>query len=152
MQLRTLYKADIPQILAIEKSVHVVPWTEETFKMCFRSGYFSWGIEHEGKVIGFIIISLSKEECHVLNLCVALDHQHQGLGRKMLKYALSHAKQNGVGIAYLEVRRSNSRAISLYRKMNFHLVGERKNYYPTIAGNEDALIFAMSLHLPLEDV
>jgi len=149
--MRTLYKSDIPQILVIEKSVHVAPWTDDTFTMCFKSGYFGWAVEEEGRIIGFIIISLTKEECHVLNLCVVHEHQHQGWGRKMLKHALSHARQHGVGIAYLEVRRSNTRAISLYRKMEFHLVGERKDYYPTVAGNEDALIFAMSLHLPLDD-
>jgi ribosomal-protein-alanine N-acetyltransferase len=150
--LRTLYKSDIAQILVIEKSVHVSPWTDDTFKMCFNAGYFGWAVEQEGKVIGFIVISLNKDECHVLNLCVAIENQHQGWGRKMLNHALNHAKQHGVGIAYLEVRRSNSRAIALYRKMNFHLVGERKNYYPTVVGNEDALIFAISLHLPLVDV
>jgi ribosomal-protein-alanine N-acetyltransferase len=43
------------------------------------------------------------------------------------------------------VRRSNSHAISLYQKMNFHLVGERKEYYPTLSGYEDALVFAKRL-------
>lgn len=103
-------------------------------------------MEIDKKIIGFIIISLTIEECHILNLCVDREFQHQGWGRKLLEHALNHARKHGIGIAYLEVRRSNSRAISLYKKMKFHLVGERKGYYPTVAGNEDALIFAMSLH------
>lgn len=146
MKVRSLFRADIPQVLLIEKSVHVVSWTEETFTTCFDAGYLGWVIEIDKKIVAFIVISLTSEDCHILNVCVARDHQHQGYGRHLLTHALNHAKQRGITIAYLEVRRSNSRAISLYRKMQFHLVGERKDYYPTVAGKEDALIFAISLH------
>src|SRR5262245_26552494 len=142
--LRTLFKSDLPNVLAIEKAVHVLPWTEETFNTCFQSGYIGWVAEFDNRVIGFVVISLSQSECYILNLCVSHAYQHQGFGRKLLEFALDHAKSKGIGIAYLEVRRSNSRAISLYRKMQFHLVGERKGYYPTVSGNEDALIFAKS--------
>jgi ribosomal-protein-alanine N-acetyltransferase len=78
-------------------------------------------------------------------VCVAHAHQHQGWGRKLLTHAIQYAKQHGAGIVYLEVRRSNTKAISLYRKESFYLIGERKGYYPTVAGQEDALIFAKSL-------
>lgn len=145
--LRTFFKSDLAQLMAIENSVHIAPWTEDTFKTCFQSGYLGWVIENNKKILGFIIISLHREECHVLNLCVLHEHQHQGFGYQLLEYALQYARDNGIGIAYLEVRRSNERAISLYRKLDFHLVGERKSYYPTVSGHEDALIFAKSLHV-----
>lgn len=144
--LRALFRSDLPNVLAIEKAVHILPWTEETFKMCFQSGYIGWVAELDKKIIGFVVISLSSSECHILNLCVSYDYQRQGWGCKLLQFALNYAKEKGIGIAYLEVRRSNSRAISLYRKMQFHLIGERKGYYPTISGNEDAFVFAKSLH------
>lgn len=143
--LRTLFQTDIEQLLRIENSVHVTPWSEDTFKICFQSGYVGWVVEMKKKVISFIMISTYKEECHILNLCVDREFQHQGWGSKLLKHALTHAKRHGIDIAYLEVRRSNSRAISLYKKMQFHLVGERKGYYPTVSGSEDALVFAISL-------
>lgn len=144
--LRALYAADLPELLAIENSVHVSPWSADTFKTCFQAGYVGWVIEHEKKVIAFIIISLRPDECHILNLCVTREQQRRGHGKCLLIHALSHAKEHGVGIAYLEVRRSNTRAIDLYRKNQFHFIGERKEYYPTVNGKEDALVFAMSLH------
>lgn len=144
--IRTLFKADLPDILAIEKAVHISPWNEETFKICFQSGYIGWVLEIEGKTVGFIMISQSREEIHILNVCVTHAYQHQGLGYKLMREALNHAKRHAIGIAYLEVRRSNTHAITLYRKMGFHYIGERKEYYPSPTGNEDALIFAMSLH------
>lgn len=144
--IRPLIQADIPDLLRIETSVHVSPWTEETFKACFKVGYIGWAIESDNTIIGFIIVSLTTDECHILNLCVARSFQHQGLGKKLLQFGLNHASKHGMGVAYLEVRRSNTRAISLYQKLNFHLIGERKGYYSTVAGEEDALIFAIQLH------
>ena len=142
---RAMKQADLDQLLVIENATHVVPWTEETFNVCFRSGYLGWVVEIEKKMIGFVIVSLQMDECHILNLVVLHAYQRQGWGRKLMEYALLQAEQRHLGIAYLEVRRSNSRAISLYQKLHFHQIGERKDYYPTVAGQEDALIFAKSL-------
>lgn len=143
--LRPLHKSDIEQMLLIENAVHIAPWTEETFRICFRTGYECWGIEQDKKIIGFIVLSLHIGECHILNVCVAHAKQRQGWGKQLLDHAMTRARQTGAGIVYLEVRRSNSRAISLYKKAAFHLIGERKDYYPTVAGQEDALVFAKSL-------
>ena len=62
-----------------------------------------------------------------------------------MEQALTHARRQGIGIAYLEVRRTNSHAINMYKKMQFLEIGERKDYYPGPSGSEDALIFAKSL-------
>jgi len=143
--MRRLFKSDIQKILAIEEQVHVSPWSLETFEVCIESGFDGWVLEINRKVVGFIIVSVRAGECHVLNICVARDLQHQGWGRKLMDEALTHARRHGIGIAYLEVRRSNRSAISLYTKMAFLPVGERKDYYPGPNGHEDALIFAKSL-------
>lgn len=144
---RKMVKADLPQLIAIEQSVQGAPWNEETFKTCFEMAYDGWVAEQDNRIAGYIVVSLQTDECHILNLCVAREYQRQGLGRKLLEFGLNQAKSRQMGIAYLEVRRSNSRAIALYRKMKFMMIGERKNYYQTVNGPEDALIFAMSLRV-----
>lgn len=146
--LRNLHKADLPKVLKIETSVQVVPWTAETFNTCIESGYKGWVIEQDKSLVGFAIASMTKDECHILNLCIDRTYQYQGWGRKLLEYVLNEAREQGVGIAYLEVRRSNTRAIALYRKMHFLQIAERKDYYPTVAGDEDALVFAKRLDKP----
>lgn len=142
---RKMVKGDLQQMLAIEQSVQGAPWSEETFKVMFEMQYDGWVAERDNRIAGYIILALQPDECHILNLCVAREYQRQGLGRMLLEYGLNEAKNRDMGIAYLEVRRSNTRAIALYRKMKFLMIGERKNYYQTVGGSEDALIFAMSL-------
>lgn len=143
--LRRLVRADTNKVLAIEQQVHVSPWSLETFKACFDAGYDGWVFEAEGRVIGFILVSVRAGESHILNICVARQYQRKGWGRKLLEEALTHARRHGIAIAYLEVRRSNSGAIKMYQNMGFQLIGERKNYYPTVSGQEDALVFAKDL-------
>lgn len=143
--LRPLRPADLQRLLAIEEAVHVVPWNEETFKTCFQAGHSGWVAEEDGVIQGFIMVALHPEECHILNICVAHAHQRKGVGRQLLEQVLDQAKRKGIMIAYLEVRKSNLPAIHLYEKLDFRIIAERKGYYPTVNGNEDALIFAKAL-------
>lgn len=149
MLLRSLTTADLPDLLIIENSVSVVPWSIEAFKGCFNAGCLGWGSFLENKMIGFIMIAQSLDECHILNIAVAREYQGQGCGRQLLELVLKQAKQKGIGIVYLEVRLSNTRAIHLYKKMHFLLIGQRKNYYPTVSGREDALVFAFNIQKKL---
>lgn len=146
LMLRPLSKLDLEQLLLVEEAVHITPWTRETFQTCFDSGYTGFVAENTKRVIGFVMVSNNVGECHILNLCVLRQYQHHGYGTQLLNQALEVAKKQGAGIAYLEVRRTNYHAIALYRKMKFQLVGERKDYYATVSGFEDALVFAKSLY------
>jgi ribosomal-protein-alanine N-acetyltransferase len=146
MTIRILDNNDFSQLLAIEELTQITPWSEAAFKRCSEAHYPGWVMEEEGVITAFIILSLATGECHILNLCVHPQYQKQGFGRQILEYALTWAKNKGAGIVYLEVRRTNLPAISLYRKMNFKLIGERKNYYPSPKGKkEDALVFARDI-------
>lgn len=143
--IRTLYKSDLKQLLAIEQAVHVAPWAEETFKACFHNQCTGWAAEMDKQVIGFILISRLSDECHILNLCVDYPCQHQGWGRRLLEKAMESARQGGARLIYLEVRESNPRAVKLYENAGFQLIGRRRDYYPTVSGREDALVLAKSL-------
>jgi ribosomal-protein-alanine N-acetyltransferase len=143
--LRKMVKEDLTAVLQIETATQGAPWTEETFKTVFEHAYEGWVLQVEDHVVGYIVISMQVDECHILNLCIAHPFQRQGYGRKLLEYGLEMARKRNLAIAYLEVRRSNVRAIALYTRLNFRLIGERKEYYQTVNGPEDALVYAVSL-------
>ena len=154
MNIRYAKETDLLELLAIEEEAQLAPWSEAAFQRCWEADYPGWCIEHEGKIVGFILLSLASGECHILNLCVSPAFQRQGFGKRLLVFALVWAKEQGAGVVYLEVRRSNIQAIALYRKMNFKQIGERKNYYlvsPVSNDREDALVFARDLSIVEED-
>lgn len=77
-------------------------------------------------------------EAHITLLAIDPDYQGQGLGQVMLYQLLVCAWQRRLEWATLEVRASNQRAISLYKKFGFQDVGRRRRYYQD--NDEDALI------------
>lgn len=145
--IRRLHKDDVPKVLAIEKAVHVVPWTKEIFHICLNDHYHGWVYEETNHIIGFAIASIIKEECHIVNVAVMRDHQRLGVGKTLLAEVLKHAKAQGAQMAYLEVRQTNIPAINLYKQLNFIQVGRRIGYYPAFPGREDALVFVKNLYL-----
>ena len=78
------------------------------------------------------------DECYIANVAVKSTHRKKGYGQLLIENALTVAEDNSCAFITLEVRISNSPAISLYEKCGFEKVGERKNFYscPT----ENALI------------
>jgi ribosomal-protein-alanine N-acetyltransferase len=147
--LRKLSSDDIPQLAAIEVTTQISPWSKELFQQCFQMAGQGWGMESsEGAIIGFILIIVQAKECHILNFCVDIPYQHQGYGQQLLLHTLTEIQQQGVTIVYLEARRTNTPAIALYQKTGFKKIGERKNYYLSEKGHEDAWVFAKILGNP----
>jgi ribosomal-protein-alanine N-acetyltransferase len=143
--LRQLTIEDLYDLIKIESACQIAPWSDEVFKKCLEAGSTGWVIEREGKMIGFILILFQVDEVHVLNFCVHPDHQHQGWGKQLLTHMLQNITSQGSKFVYLEVRRSNQHAITLYEKLGFRKVGERKDYYLSLDQREDALVFAKHL-------
>lgn len=145
MAIRALTKNDLPRLITIENSVQIVPWARDAFLACFEGGCYGYVAELGELVVGFILITVKVGECHILNLCVDRLYQRQGYARALLRHAETEAKELGAEAAHLEVRRSNSRAIALYEQLGYRQIGERKDYYPSLAGKEDALLYARLL-------
>lgn len=142
---RKLTLADMSAVLSIEQACYPMPWSELTFNACFVQGCIGWVVTIEEKIVGYIIVSIQAQECHIMNICIAPAYWHQGLGTKLLSYTLTEVKQQGAGVVYLEVRCSNVHAITLYEKRGFKCVGTRRGYYPSTLGREDALVFVKKL-------
>jgi len=145
--VRPMKAGDLEQIMRIELAMYPFPWTQRIFEDCLRVGYRCHVGEVDGDVAGYGVMSTGANEAHILNLCVSEEFQRRGLGREMLSFLLDEADTLEVHDVFLEVRPSNIGAITLYEQMGFNQVGQRKNYYPTETGHEDAIIYAASLRM-----
>jgi len=93
--------------------------------------------------VAYCAFRIVADEMEVLGLAVAPGWRRQGLGRWLLRLALSRGRREGAGTAFLEVRPSNEPAIHLYRAAGFHEHGRRPGYYKDPV--EDALVLARAL-------
>jgi len=147
LQPRPMTEADLPAVMEIENRAYPVPWTSGIMRDCLRIGYHCWVYEQGGELIGYAILSTSMDvgEAHILNLCVRPESQGAGIGRQILEHMLDVVRHSGCHLILLEARPSNPVAVQLYRSVGFEQIGRRKRYYPTPAGREDALVFALDI-------
>ena len=145
LHYRRMRMADLPEVARLEKSLYAFPWSLGNFRDSVTAGYDCWTVAHGEAVIGYAVLMIALDEAHLLNFAVANEWQNQGIGGAFLKHMVAVARAAGCGIVYLEVRPSNLPARHLYRKMGFHQIAIRPEYYPAVGGREDALFLGLTL-------
>lgn len=96
-------------------------------------------VDEAGDIVGFSLMRTVLDESELLLLAVAPDHQGRGIGRLLLDDFLMQGQSAGANRLHLEVRDGN-RAVTLYDRAGFQIVGRRRDYYRAPGGNSyDAL-------------
>jgi [ribosomal protein S18]-alanine N-acetyltransferase len=149
VRFRPLRDQDIDAVSRIESDVYAFPWSAGNFRDSLLAGYRCWGCWHTHgageELVGYAILMPAVDEAHLLNLAVAKLWQRYGIGRRLLHFIMAEARRLECVMLYLEVRPSNVAAISLYESVGFRQLGMRRDYYPALAGREDALFFGLEL-------
>jgi [ribosomal protein S18]-alanine N-acetyltransferase len=144
LSLRKLLVDDIPNVMMLERSVHLHPWRQSSFEDCLKGRQRCWLAEHKDSLVGYVVITHAGGDAELLNISVAQKFQRKGIGSCLLQHAVNCVRGHA-DMLFLEVRVSNRKAIELYSKEGFFELGHRKNYYPTLNGYEDALLMATQL-------
>jgi len=145
LSFRRMDIGDIDTVMLVEKQVYEYPWTEGIFNDCIRVGYECWLALLEDQIIAHAVISVAAGESHILNISIDPGYQNKGIGKQFIEYLIDIAKSKRASVIMLEVRPSNTLAISCYNAAGFNEIGCRKNYYPAPEGKEDALLFAREI-------
>jgi len=103
------------------------------------------GLDNEGALAAFIIISLVADQAEILTIATAEAVRRQGLGRKLLGGAVLELSRLGAKELFLEVAEDNAAAIALYRDAGFDPIGRRPGYYRRPDGRVAALTFSKKL-------
>jgi len=134
---------ELDEVLVIEHYSFATPWSRNLFLQELRSPsskMFIAKAEYQGaqKVLGYLSLWFVSEEVHILNLASHPEWRRRGIASALLDHGVTLSREQGVERAFLEVRRSNDAALSLYRKYGFTPVGVRKGYYSDT--KEDAIV------------
>lgn len=143
--VREMLVSDLDAVSQIEVSSYGFPWSRRVLRDCLRSDYICRVIEDSNTVLGYGIMSFGAAEGHILNICVDPLFRSKGLGVLLTSCLLEEAQSAGVELIYLEVRPSNLGAVRLYESLEFEQIAIRSNYYPTVSGREDALVFSKAI-------
>lgn len=144
--LRRATAADLPEVLALERTCYGDPWPATAFASLPDNArvFFTVARKHgHGALAGYVVAWYMMDEGELANLAVAPTARAQGIGKSLLDCMLQDAAARGTSRVYLEVRESNKAARQLYATRGFEEVGRRKRYYRSPV--EDALILRRTL-------
>lgn len=127
----------INEVLNIENElrIHILS-KENILKELNNQTFFYFVAIYHNEVIGYISFSLIYD-IEIESIVVKKKYQRLDIGTLLIDYIFQFATIHKISNIYLEVRKSNFSAISLYKKKGFSEVSIRKNYYNN---SEDALI------------
>ena len=146
MALRPMGVGDVDAVVRMEQQVYPHPWTRGNFVDALTAGYHAQCLHQDNALCGYVVAMAGVQEAHLLNITIERQHQGRGLGRVLWLHLCQWASTVGAQRIWLEVRRSNEVARSIYTHWGFETVGERKNDYPAGRGaREDALVMGLTL-------
>lgn len=133
--IRKMESKDLDLVKSIDKLAFPNPWPENAFnyELDQNPNARLWVVEAqedlEKFVIGFTVIWVIIDEAHIGTIAIHPDYQNYGIGKKFLSFICLKLLDENIQKIFLEVRKSNHSAISLYEKFGFVIDGERKRYY-----------------------
>lgn len=129
----------IPEIARLEIACFSSPWSEKSLAEELENDNSHFLVAVSENVLGYIGVQEICGEAYVTNVAVFDEYRKSGVGRALLQAACNGAKGRSCSFITLEVRESNSPAISLYESEGFDRVGVRKNFYSS--PTENAVLF-----------
>jgi len=107
--------------------------TERYFPTLFMDIYQAWPqgflVAESKNILGFIAGNKIYNEARILMLAVREKYRRKGIGTNLLRRFLSVCKKEGLVSIRLEVRTTNTGAITFYKKFGFHIISFIPNYY-----------------------
>ena len=147
LSFRLMDESDLDAVCDLEARAYEFPWSRAIIGGCTTVPYRIWlgFLPGESTHVSQAFLSITLDEAHILNLSVEPGFRGRGFGGHMLNHLKKDAREQGARQMFLEVRESNRVAMQMYLNHGFNEVGRRRNYYPTAAGREDALVYGLQL-------
>ena len=126
---------DIPVLASYEKELFPYsPWSTAQFKEEFAgipTTRFMALAESENRIVGYcgVFLPAPGVEADVLTVAVLPDFRRQGIAREFMRQIEQWAHNRGASALMLEVEKSNSAAIELYKSLGYMQISVRMDYY-----------------------
>jgi ribosomal-protein-alanine N-acetyltransferase len=165
LQIRDATPADIPALMDLERKCETsAHWSDEQYQEMFHPDRRSQRLAlmamsdpeaqeleplpgeeatRGPRLLAFLVAHNVGLEWELENVVVAPSSRRKGLGARLLKALMEHARITDSESVFLEVRESNAPARALYAKWGFKETGRREDYY--LNPGEDAILYICTL-------
>ncbi|MEM9529643.1 MAG: GNAT family N-acetyltransferase [Pseudomonadota bacterium] len=111
---------------------HGLPWTwvPARLRRCIRhNDYVVLAARRERQIAGFAVMQYHARHAHLCLLGVRPEFRRRGVGRRLVGWLEKSARVAGVFNVILEVRESNSVALSFYQRLGYQQAERLTSYY-----------------------
>lgn len=146
MSIREAKPNDIPAISKLAKETYIATFgqtmsqeeliealktrSEEYFTDVIRTDTIL--VAEEEKIVGFMQIGrvtitsvqASDRDLELIKIYIDENQQGKGIGKALMEVMLKHPRLNGIENIYLDVYDENKKAIGLYEKYGFKIIGK----------------------------
>ena len=131
------------RLAELEKLCFSEPWSEKALleEIDNPAAYFVAAVE-KNEILGYGGMHTVLGESYIDNIAVFPEYRGRGVGRAVTQALVDKAEENAGVFITLEVRASNTPAITLYTSLGFETVGVRKRFYTE--PEEDAVLMTLS--------
>ena len=128
--IRPMKKEDIEEVYKINtESFTTDAWSKRAFEREFELEHsYKYVLELYGEIVGYSILWIIYDQATLMTFAIKREHWGKGYGKKLLEYIIDDLKDK-VSSILLDVRKSNLRAIRLYKSLGFKILSERPKYY-----------------------
>lgn len=144
MRIERISGEHMSGLAALETACFSEPWSENALSSLYERGMGAgFAVIEDGKVVAYAGALFVLDEAQIANVATLPEYRGKGYARAALCALIDYAREGETRTMTLEVRRSNTPAISLYESLGFRVVGERPRFYR--APVEDALLMELSI-------
>jgi ribosomal-protein-alanine N-acetyltransferase len=129
-QTLNLGQDDISSIVEMDQNYFPKPWSAEEWTE-LNPQHYSLYMWCDKKVKAFALfhrVDLD-ETIHLLKICLSPEFRGNGLSQRFWVRIVQEMRSLGAKTCYLEVEKSNQRAIGFYQKVGFEILREIRGYY-----------------------
>lgn len=143
MKIVRMDKNHIPSLCELERLCFSLPWSEKAFEDEIENPLAVFLVAEEERPLGYVGCLFVCGEGAVTNVAVFPEHRRKGVAKALLTALQAEAEKRDSERITLEVRKSNTSAIELYKKLSYTVCGERPNFYtkPT----ENAILMELKI-------
>ena len=130
LKICEMTEKEVQEIAAIEAENFSKPWSKKGFLDAVRDEHALYLTAWEEETpVGYAGMWIALDEGEITNVSVKKDRQGRKIGTVLLIALEEAGQKRGVDSFFLEVRKSNEKAIALYEKTGFVRMGIRNNFY-----------------------
>lgn len=142
--IRWMIRRDMPEVLHIENTSFEFPWTEEDFIRALRQrNCIGMVVEHDERIVGFMLYELHKTRLHLLNFAVHRDERGKGFGSHLITKLVSKLSTDRRNRIVLEIRETNIEGQAFFRSNGFVAISTIRGHFEDCCPPEDAYVMEL---------